>query len=145
VSEWLLINANSAIFQLYHGENKLIFNDMYTWLVTSPNLWVTPKGFLYKHIKQFLLRLYLQLFVEGLKSYLRYLCLFVYSGVVYLFFLSSSCVPYVVGFSGLSTLIAPLVLFSNGLFPIYFILVYIYIYKYIYTYCKWKLEFLIQW
>jgi hypothetical protein len=25
VSEWLLFNANSAIFQLYHGENKLIF------------------------------------------------------------------------------------------------------------------------
>ena len=24
VSEWLLFNANSAIFQLYHGENKLI-------------------------------------------------------------------------------------------------------------------------
>jgi hypothetical protein len=28
VSEWLLFNANSAIFQLYHGENKLIFNEM---------------------------------------------------------------------------------------------------------------------
>jgi hypothetical protein len=28
VSEWLLLNANSAIFQLYHGENKLIFNEM---------------------------------------------------------------------------------------------------------------------
>jgi hypothetical protein len=26
-SEWLLFNANSTIFQLYHGENKLIFND----------------------------------------------------------------------------------------------------------------------
>jgi hypothetical protein len=28
--EWLseLLNANSAIFQLYHGENKLIFNEM---------------------------------------------------------------------------------------------------------------------
>ena len=25
VSEWLLFNANSAIFQLYHGENRLIF------------------------------------------------------------------------------------------------------------------------
>jgi len=23
-----LLNANSAIFQLYHGENKLIFNEM---------------------------------------------------------------------------------------------------------------------
>jgi hypothetical protein len=27
-SEWLLFNANSAIFQLYHGDNKLIFNEM---------------------------------------------------------------------------------------------------------------------
>ena len=27
-SEWLLFNANSAIFQLYHGEDKLIFNEM---------------------------------------------------------------------------------------------------------------------
>ena len=25
MSEWLLFNTNSAIFQLYHGENKLIF------------------------------------------------------------------------------------------------------------------------
>jgi hypothetical protein len=28
VSEWLLFNANSAIIQLYHGENKLIYNEM---------------------------------------------------------------------------------------------------------------------
>ena len=28
VREWLLFNANSAIFQLYHGENKIIFNEM---------------------------------------------------------------------------------------------------------------------
>ena len=28
VSEWLLFNAKSAIFQLYHGENKLIFNEI---------------------------------------------------------------------------------------------------------------------
>ena len=26
--KWLLFNANSAIFQLYHGENKLSFNEM---------------------------------------------------------------------------------------------------------------------
>ena len=25
MSEWLLFNTNSAIFQLYHGENKLFF------------------------------------------------------------------------------------------------------------------------
>ena len=28
VSEWFLFNTNSAILQLYHGENKLIFNEM---------------------------------------------------------------------------------------------------------------------
>ena len=28
VSEWLLFNANSGIFQLYHDKNKLIFNEM---------------------------------------------------------------------------------------------------------------------
>jgi hypothetical protein len=27
LSEWLLFNANSAIYQLYHGENKLHFNE----------------------------------------------------------------------------------------------------------------------
>jgi hypothetical protein len=29
VSEWLLFNVNSAIFQLYHAENKLISNEMH--------------------------------------------------------------------------------------------------------------------
>jgi hypothetical protein len=28
VSEWLLLNANPAMFQLYHGENNLNFNEM---------------------------------------------------------------------------------------------------------------------
>jgi hypothetical protein len=27
-SEWLLFNANSAIFQLHYGENKLTINEM---------------------------------------------------------------------------------------------------------------------
>ena len=27
ISEWLLLNANSAIFQLYYGDNKLSFNE----------------------------------------------------------------------------------------------------------------------
>ena len=31
VSAWLLVIANSAIFQLYHGENKLIINEMMMW------------------------------------------------------------------------------------------------------------------
>ena len=26
--EWLLFNVNLAIFQPYHGKNKLIFNEM---------------------------------------------------------------------------------------------------------------------
>ena len=46
-------------------------------------------------------------------SYLRYLCLLAYSGVQQLCFcFSSSCVPYVTSFSGLSFLIASS-LFSN--------------------------------
>ena len=28
LSEWLLFNVNSVSFQLYHGDNKLIFNQM---------------------------------------------------------------------------------------------------------------------
>ena len=28
VSEWLLFNANAAILQLYHGEKKLLFDEM---------------------------------------------------------------------------------------------------------------------
>ena len=28
MSEWLLFDANSAIFQLYYGEYKLIYNEM---------------------------------------------------------------------------------------------------------------------
>ena len=28
MSVWLLLNANSEIFQLFHGENKLIFKEM---------------------------------------------------------------------------------------------------------------------
>ena len=28
VSEWLLFNANSVIYQLYHGRNRLIFKEM---------------------------------------------------------------------------------------------------------------------
>ena len=50
-------------------------------------------------------RFYLQLFVGGLLSYLRYSCLFAYSGVqhilwcVFVCFSSSSCLPYVAIFS----------------------------------------------
>jgi hypothetical protein len=35
MSEWLLFSANSAIFQLYHGENKLIFNEMMMMMRSS--------------------------------------------------------------------------------------------------------------
>jgi hypothetical protein len=31
MSKWLLLNANSAICHLYHGEYKLIFNDACLW------------------------------------------------------------------------------------------------------------------
>ena len=43
--DWLLSNANSAILQQYHGENKLLFNDMMMMrsACASPTRWV---GFL---------------------------------------------------------------------------------------------------
>ena len=47
----------------------------------------------------------LQLFVGGSISYLRYFCLFANSGVQHIFccvFFSSSCVPCVASFSGMS-------------------------------------------
>ena len=63
-------------------------------------------------------------------SYLRYLCLFVYSGVQYILFIcflfcfSSSCVPYVASFSGLflfylSSSCVPYVVSFSGLFLFY--------------------------
>ena len=36
--KWLLFNANSANFQLYHGENKLIFNVMMRSALYSTNM-----------------------------------------------------------------------------------------------------------
>jgi hypothetical protein len=51
-------------------------------------------------------RLYLQLFVRVLMSYLHYICLrIVVSNTYYVVFLlcvSSSCVPYIASFSGLN-------------------------------------------
>ena len=46
-------------------------------------------------------------------SFVAYLCLFVYSGVSFCFVLSSSGVPYVVSFSGLSIVFITPSLFSN--------------------------------
>jgi len=41
VSQWLLSKANGAILQIYHGENKLSFNEMIRGpLCTSPTRWV---------------------------------------------------------------------------------------------------------
>jgi hypothetical protein len=79
------------------------------------------------HIKRCSIRRYLQLFARRCKSYLRCLCLFLYSGVQHIScyvcfrFFSSSCVPYVVSCSELSLSIAPSV-FSNvylALFQLY--------------------------
>jgi len=69
-------------------------------------------------IKRCTVRLYLQSFVGGRMSYLRFFCvclLMVVSNpycVVCLLCFSTSCVPYVVSFSGLSFCIAPSV-FAN--------------------------------
>jgi hypothetical protein len=40
MSVWLLVNANLAMFQLYHGENKLIFNEMMVRSPSRPTRWV---------------------------------------------------------------------------------------------------------
>jgi len=40
VSECLLLNAYSAMVQLYHGENKLIFNEM---MMISGHIILIPK------------------------------------------------------------------------------------------------------
>ena len=41
VSEWLLFSANSANLQLFHGENKLIFNDNEVRFVLDQHLsWI---------------------------------------------------------------------------------------------------------
>ena len=58
----------------------------------------------YFNKERFSVRLYLQLFVEWRMSYLRYLCLFVYSGVQHI---CSSSVPHVASFSGLSYFARP--------------------------------------
>jgi hypothetical protein len=56
--------------------------------------------------------LYFQLFVGGFISYLRYLCLFAHSGVQHIVlcfcFVSTSCVAYVVRFSGFFQFLLPL-------------------------------------
>jgi hypothetical protein len=64
-------------------------------------------------LKRCSVRLYLQLFVGGIMSYLRYLCLFVHTGVqhilccIFLLFLLVLCTPYVASFSGLSIFDCP--------------------------------------
>ena len=43
LNEWLLFNDNSAIFQLYHGENKFNFNEMMmksTLYLTNTQSWI---------------------------------------------------------------------------------------------------------
>jgi hypothetical protein len=61
--------------------------------------------------KQCSVCLYPRLFVGGLTSCLRYLCLFAHRGVQHILYLCfcfvSSCVAYVASFSGLSTPMLP--------------------------------------
>jgi hypothetical protein len=42
MSEWLLLSANSAIFQPYHDENKVIFNEltMRSTLILDQHPWL---------------------------------------------------------------------------------------------------------
>jgi hypothetical protein len=94
-------------------------------------------------IKRCSVRLYLQLFVGGFMSFLRYLCLFAYSGVqhilccvLFFFYVSSSCVlctqcnqllwivhswlsildcPFLIAHSWLSIRFSPTFIYSNAL------------------------------
>jgi hypothetical protein len=49
VSEWLLFNSNSAISQLYHSENKLIFNEI---MMRSTTDQVFTSGYTRKQLVQ---------------------------------------------------------------------------------------------
>ena len=49
VSEWLLFNANSLIFQLYYGENKLIINKM---MMRSALFWTKTLSWIFIVIAQ---------------------------------------------------------------------------------------------
>ena len=55
LSQWLLFNANSSIFQLYHGENKLIFNVMMKILIWLIDLifWCLKQYFNYIMVTSF--------------------------------------------------------------------------------------------
>ena len=82
-----------------------------SWLVSLVCLLPFP------HKKRCSVLLYLQLFVGGFMSlYVMCVCLRIVVAntycLLFLFWLFSSCVPYVASFSGLSILLAPLV-FSN--------------------------------
>jgi hypothetical protein len=44
VSERVLLNANSVIFQLYHDENKLIFNEMMRSTLFRDTNWEVRAG-----------------------------------------------------------------------------------------------------
>jgi hypothetical protein len=69
-----------------------------TWLIstsTTNRTWSPCSPIMISAYKRCLVRLYLQLFVGGLMSYLCYLWLFVHSGVHHILCcFSSSCVPY---------------------------------------------------
>ena len=81
VSEWVLFNAMRAIVHLYHGDNKWPYNE------TGSDL---------------------QLFVWGLMFYLRCVCAVVSNTCCVVFCFSSSCVPYVASFTGVSIFTCPL-------------------------------------
>ena len=87
-------------------------------------------------------RIYIQWFLGGLMSYLRYLCLFAIVVastycIVCLLWFSSSCVPYVASFSGFSIVYCPSV-FSNVYLSLQLNPVYA-----IYALQRWKFNFTI--
>ena len=50
LSGWLLLNVNSAIFHLYYGENKLIFNEMVMRSILFHGASSQKKQFTDKHV-----------------------------------------------------------------------------------------------
>jgi hypothetical protein len=59
VSEWLLFNVNSVIFQLYHGETKLILSERQTVMTYFPCPLFKIKPFIFFQIQIFMKNFFL--------------------------------------------------------------------------------------
>ena len=95
--------------------------DLFEWKRIGVGCFITCDVRYDFRIKTMSFRLYLQLFVAGCMSYLRYLCLLAHSGVQHIFgcaFDFSSCAPCVANFSGLDCAFSNLYCMTFLQFPI---------------------------